>query len=102
MVTPSPAPLGPSASEIAEQTGDYTLFDEIVEQYIAELGGRRHHRRTRPEISRPACPDCGHSLTGSVRPGSHGRPCMAVLDESPDAQGVPLRCQCETVIVPAT
>jgi hypothetical protein len=89
-----------SASEIAAETGDYTLFDQIVEDYLREIGVRRIHRRTKPEIGPPAsCPDCGHSLTGSVRPGSHGQPCMTVLEETPDGRGIPLRCACRTVIV---
>jgi len=94
---PSPAPPGPSASEIASQTGDYTAFDRIVDGYVAELrlGGRHRRIKDGAGDTTPRCPDCGHPLTGSVRPGSHGRPCMTVLADTPGRRGIPERCPCE-------
>ena len=84
-----------SASEIASETGDYTEFDRVVGQYLAEIsGGRRRHRPTNPP-GPPKCPECGHVLTGSVRPGSHGRPCMTVVADTADGRGIPDRCRCE-------
>src|SRR5882672_8527917 len=76
---PSPTPLGPSAADIAERTGDYTAFDRIVDRYVAEIRVGRRKRRVNEDTT-PRCPECDHPLTGSVRPGSHGRPCMTVLE----------------------
>lgn len=96
---PSPAVDERSAADVAAEAGDYSLFDQIVDDYVSEIRGeRRTHRRTKPEDVGPTgCPDCGHPLTGSVRPNRHGRPCMALLEETVDGRGIPLRCQCETV-----
>jgi hypothetical protein len=84
---PSPTPLR-SASDIAAETGDFTEFDRVIGQFVAEIsGGRRRHR---PSGRGPTiCSDCGHPLVGSVRPDSHGRPCMTLLGDGLE------RCQCE-------
>src|SRR5580765_4354526 len=95
---PSPTPLGPSAADVAEQTGDYTAFDRVVAEYVAELRlGKKHRRKPgdKPPDATPRCPECGHELVGSVIRGSHGRPCMTVLADTPDRRGIPERCPCE-------
>lgn len=82
-----------SASQLAEETGDFTAFDAVVDRYLDEVGARRRHRRVLPDIT-PRCPACDHPLTGSVTPSSHGRPCMTVLAETADGRGIPERCPC--------
>lgn len=50
VLAPSPTlPRDASAAELAELTGSYTAFDQVVDQYVAELRLGKRHRRVRPD-----------------------------------------------------